>query len=100
MDTMGILDTDLLNPNEIAKRLAVSRSWVYEAAKTGRIPCVRVGGDDGPLRFVLDDVEAWLERARRNWVPGESAKSATRRAATTAPVKIVQMRLDGLAGEP
>jgi hypothetical protein len=43
---------DLLKPNDVAKKLAVSRAWVYEAARTGRIPSVRIGGDDGPLRFV------------------------------------------------
>jgi excisionase family DNA binding protein len=47
----------LLKPTEVAKRLAVSRTWVYDAAKAGRIPAVRIGGDDGPLRFVAEDVD-------------------------------------------
>jgi excisionase family DNA binding protein len=46
------LDTDLLKPSEVAARLRVSRSWVYEAAKGGRISSVRLGGPDGPLRFL------------------------------------------------
>ncbi|MBV9418107.1 MAG: helix-turn-helix domain-containing protein [Solirubrobacterales bacterium] len=41
-----------LKPNDVARQLAVSRAWVYEAARTGRIPSVRIGGPDGPLRFV------------------------------------------------
>ena len=58
MDMTANLDTDLLKPTEVAARLRVSRSWVYEAAKEGRIPSVRLGGPDGPLRFLLDDVDA------------------------------------------
>jgi excisionase family DNA binding protein len=97
---MTYLDTDLLKPTDIAHRLGVSRSWVYDAAKAGRIPCVQLGGPDGPLRFLRDDVEAWLELARRNWLPGESATSATRRATRTAAVRTAQLQIDALAGEP
>jgi excisionase family DNA binding protein len=99
-DAMTHLDTDLLNPTDIADRLGVSRSWVYDAAKAGRIPCVRLGGPDGPPRFLRDDVEAWLELARRSWLPGESATSATTRAAPVAPVRTAQLQIDALAGEP
>jgi excisionase family DNA binding protein len=99
-DAVAHLDTDLLKPTDIANRLGVSRSWVYDAAKSGRIPCVRLGGSDGPLRFLRDDIEAWLELARRSWLPGESAASATRRAARAAPIRTAQLRIDALAGEP
>jgi excisionase family DNA binding protein len=99
-DAVAHLDTDLLKPNDIARRFGVSRSWVYDAAKAGRIPCVRLGGSDGPLRFLPDDVEAWLELARRSWLPGESATSATKRAARAAPVRTTQLQIDALAGEP
>jgi excisionase family DNA binding protein len=95
---MAHLDTDLLKPNDIARRLGVSRSWVYDAAKAGRIPCVRLGGPDGPLRFLREDVEVWLELARSSWLPGESAVSATERAARAAPVRTAQLQIDALAG--
>lgn len=42
----------LLKPEEVRLILNVSRSWLYEAANTGRIPSVRLG-PDGPLRFDL-----------------------------------------------
>lgn len=45
--------------------LGVSRTWLYDAAKSGRIPCVRIGGPQGPVRFVREDLEAWLDEARR-----------------------------------
>jgi excisionase family DNA binding protein len=60
----------LLKPAEVAAQLAVSRTWLYEAAKTGRIPSIRIGGEDGPLRFVPSDLESWLKDARASWLPG------------------------------
>ena len=48
---------DLLRLGELAQRLAVSRAWIYEAARTGRTPSVRIGGEDGPLRFVPEDID-------------------------------------------
>lgn len=78
---------ELLKPNDVARRLAVSRSWVYEAASAGRIPFVRIGGEGGPLRFVPEDIDAWLADSRASWTPGarsdaghrQRAKSPTRR---------------------
>ena len=67
----------LLQPTEVADRLSVSRAWVYDAAKVGRIPAIRIGGEDGPLRFVAEDVEDWLADARSRWMPG-SRTVATR----------------------
>jgi excisionase family DNA binding protein len=71
---------DLLKANDVAQRLAVSRAWVYEAARTGRIPSVRIGGRAGPLRFVPEDIDRWLEAARAEWSPAPS--TAVRRATT------------------
>jgi excisionase family DNA binding protein len=76
---------NLLRPNDLARRLAVSRAWVYEAAKSGRIPSVRLGGVDGPLRFVPDDIERWLAEARSAWVPGRAEDGGNRSARGGAP---------------
>jgi excisionase family DNA binding protein len=65
---------EILKPNDVAQWLAVSRAWVYEAAKTGRIPSIRIGGEDGPLRFVREDVERWLDEARGAWSPARPRK--------------------------
>ena len=47
----------LLKPAEVQALLGVSRAWVYAAAQDGRLPCVRLGGPDGPLRFRPTDLE-------------------------------------------
>ncbi len=69
----------LLKPADVARRLGVSRSWLYQAAKEGRIPCLRLGGTEGPLRFVEADLREWLEFARAAWQPGDTARETLRR---------------------
>jgi predicted DNA-binding transcriptional regulator AlpA len=63
----------LIRPGDLARELCVSRAWVYDAANRGRIPSIRIGGADGPLRFVAEDVERWLDEARAAWRPGRAS---------------------------
>jgi excisionase family DNA binding protein len=74
----------LLKPTEVARRLGVSRTWLYTAAKGGRVPSVRIGGPDGPLRFVPEDLEAWLDEARAAWRPGDTSAATLRRVSDAA----------------
>jgi len=60
----------LLRPSEVSRMLKVSRSWLYEAARAGRIPCVRLGGPAGPLRFRTRELEAWIEGSRTDVLAG------------------------------
>jgi excisionase family DNA binding protein len=60
MEDVDRTELQLLRPGEVAELLGVSRSWLYAAAQEGRIPCVRLGGADGPVRFRRDALEAWL----------------------------------------
>jgi excisionase family DNA binding protein len=76
---------DLLKPSEVATRLRVSRTWLYDAAKHGRIPSIRIGGEEGPLRFHPDDIERWVNDARAAWSPGRSAQPT----ATVTPAQRV-----------
>lgn len=71
----------LLKPSDLARQLGVSRSWLYDAAKAGHIPSIRIGGEEGPLRFVPEDVDRWIDEARAAWVPGRPTV-ATRCVAT------------------
>lgn len=53
------LDGPLLRPEQAAELLAVKTSWIYEAARTGKLPCIRVGRH---LRFTRAMLEDWLAR--------------------------------------
>lgn len=70
----------LLKPASVAERLGVSRTWLYDAAKAGLVPSVRLGRPDGPLRFVEDDLVAWLREARAAWRPGDTFRDTAGRA--------------------
>ncbi|MBA3808390.1 MAG: helix-turn-helix domain-containing protein [Solirubrobacterales bacterium] len=79
---------DLLTPAEVATQLGVSRTWLYDAARTGRIPSIRIGGRDGPLRFVPEDLRQWIDDARAEWTPGRPTRpprSAGGRLAVSSP---------------
>lgn len=52
----------LLDAAEVADRLGVPVSWVRESARSGAIPCVRLGRY---VRFDMADVEEWLERCKQ-----------------------------------
>src|ERR1700737_4453926 len=71
--------TKLLRPSDVARMLSVSRTWLYDAARDGRIPSVRIGGPDGPLRFVPEDLDRWIDAARAGWRPGDSGAAPLRR---------------------
>jgi predicted DNA-binding transcriptional regulator AlpA len=51
---------DILTPDQLAKRLQVSRSWITEKCRhrcASPIPCLRIGKY---IRFDWNEVSAWL----------------------------------------
>ena len=82
MSSRQISSPDLLKPAEVAARLGVSRTWLYDAAREGRIPSIRIGGRDGPLRFVPEDLQRWVDEARAEWLPGRPARPTRSPAAS------------------
>ncbi len=52
-----ILDWPLLKPEQAAELLSVRVSWVYDAVRSGRLPCLRVGRH---IRFTRHMLEDWL----------------------------------------
>src|SRR5579859_7874574 len=52
----GVTDR-LLDAGEVADRLNVPKSWVLESARSGALPCLKLGRY---TRFSWPDVEAWL----------------------------------------
>jgi excisionase family DNA binding protein len=57
-DNVPRLDTPLLTPAEAAQLLAVKTSWVYEAVRSGTLPCLRIGRH---IRFTQTMLEEWLQ---------------------------------------
>jgi excisionase family DNA binding protein len=55
--TVHRLDTLLLTPAEAAALLAVKPSWIYEAVRSGTLPCLRIGRH---IRFTRPMLENWL----------------------------------------
>ena len=55
------LDEPLLTAAAAASLLSVRKSWVYEAVRDGRLPCVRIGRH---VRFVRSDLERWVHQQR------------------------------------
>lgn len=55
------LGEPLLRASEAALLLSVRASWVYEAVRDGRLPCVRVGRH---VRFLRGDLEDWVSEQR------------------------------------
>ena len=51
------LDTPLLTAAEAAELLAVRPSWIYEAVRSGTLPCLRIGRH---IRFARAMLEEWL----------------------------------------
>lgn len=57
LQTRPQLKDPLLRPEQAAALLAVKPSWIYEAVRTGRMPCLRVGRH---IRFTQAMLEDWL----------------------------------------
>jgi excisionase family DNA binding protein len=51
------LTDPLLRPEQAARLLSVQPSWIYEAVRARRLPCVRVGHH---IRFTRRMLEEWL----------------------------------------
>lgn len=55
------LSEPLLRPAQAADLLSVRTSWIYEAVRARRLPCVRVGRH---VRFLRSDLERWVDEQR------------------------------------
>jgi excisionase family DNA binding protein len=55
------LSEPLLTPQEAAALFAVRVSWIYDAVRGDRLPCVRVGRH---VRFLRSDLEHWIADQR------------------------------------
>jgi hypothetical protein len=82
---MPLSPDDILTPSELASRLKVRTSWIYEKTRDRQrnpIPCFHIGRY---LRFSWPDICSWLETTRTGHVDTTSrengrAGQAARRA--------------------
>lgn len=51
----------LLTADEVAEQLRVSKAHIYDQARAGHLPHVRVGRY---VRFVQEDIDAWIGSQR------------------------------------
>lgn len=61
------LSEPLLTAPAAAALLSVRTSWIYEAARNGTLPCVRLGKH---VRFLRADLEGWIAAQRAAWPGG------------------------------
>lgn len=58
MDTDNLEQEEgLWDANDVARFLKASRSWVYQRAQAGQLPCVKIGG---LLRFEPAAIRAFI----------------------------------------
>jgi hypothetical protein len=63
---IALSPSDICTADEIAARLRVTKSWVYDQMRPSRrrkknpLPVIRLGGPNGRLRFHWPSVSAWF----------------------------------------
>jgi len=58
----------LLTADQAARVLGLTAHWIYEAARRGELPCVRIGRK---VRFVRDDLDAYVAAKRTTVSPAD-----------------------------
>jgi len=53
------MSTSLLTADQVAQKLGVPKTWVYEQSRKGRIPTVTLGRY---RRYRAEAIERWVER--------------------------------------
>ena len=63
-ETNGKSNPDLMNVEDVAKHLRISRSTVYALVERGILRCYRIGANGrGTLRFTQKQLEDYLREA-------------------------------------
>jgi excisionase family DNA binding protein len=68
----------LLTVKDVAQRLNVSQSCIYQLVETGKIPHHRIGVGRGAIRFTEDDITLYLQNSREQVRSGGSPRAVTR----------------------
>lgn len=46
---------------ELAGYLRMSRTWVYENVKSGKLPCFKMGDSNSHIRFKKHVIDCWIK---------------------------------------
>ena len=57
-------NSNLLTVKDVAARLNVSSSLVYQIVEGGKLPVHRIGNGRGSIRFRSEDIEAYVDECR------------------------------------
>ena len=57
---------ELLTAKEVARRLRVSTSLIYQLIESGRLGCHRIGNGRGAIRIPPEDVANYLQSCRED----------------------------------
>jgi len=68
------MDQKLLTVDEVAERLSVKTSWLYQNHRNLRLPAIKLGNQ---LRFDPADVDAFIETAKSGGVKRRTSVSVT-----------------------
>lgn len=79
------LTEPLLRPDDAAALLSVKTSWIYEAVRSGSLPCLKVGRH---IRFTRPMLEEWLAtrtiESRRSYRPAANVGAASAPGSSSA----------------
>ena len=65
---------NLLTVNEVAERLGISVSLVYQMVESGKLTVLRIGNGRGTIRFHPEDLESYLNTCRVQATQPETPK--------------------------
>lgn len=68
----------LLTIKDVAQRLNVSQSCIYQLVETGKIPHHRIGTDRGAIRFTEVNIEGYLAATEEQGSAHSSSLSTQR----------------------
>jgi len=69
----------MLTVKEVAKRLKVSATCVYQLIEKGSLACHRIGIGRGTIRIGETDLSAFLDSCREEWSEGRQASPRSER---------------------
>jgi len=72
-----LLDEPLLDAEEAAVLLNVRPSWVRDATRAGRLPCIRVGRH---VRYTRSMLERWAGQQRSDTLVARPPHKVTKKA--------------------